>query len=437
MIVALRGYFRLLRDRTRDTRARQGAWSIFEYLAYPAMMFLATPAFISALGAEQYGQWMLLLTFNGFGGVAGLGMGSATIKEVSEFRGRGDMAGAAESVRNSVGITLASSLALAALIVAIGITFGPNLLSRVGKPEVIVAISIAAALSIVLEQIDVVFVGAIKGFERFDLSAPVEAISKAAIVLAALAVARETGSLYWVILTSLMLTVVRTGLKAIVAGRLTGAGVLLPHWHAASIRRIFAFGKWTWLLAIASALFGTVDRLLIGGSLGAESLARYSVCLQLAQQVQAVPAAAAQIFFPMVSRMVAEGRDVRRVAAKAMLLLCVSSILIGAPIIAFRSDILRLWVGPDIAMGGAPVLATLVLAFMVLAINNVPHYVLLGLGRSRTVALVNIIAGLISAVCCYAALQAYGLAGAAFGRLAFAVVICGLAIEMFRQIKDR
>ena len=91
--------------------APQSLWGMAEYFAYPLMMFIATPFFLAQLGAQQYGQWMLILAFTGFGGIAGLGMGTAAIKEVSAHRGRGDMPGAILSVRACLGVTLVSSFA--------------------------------------------------------------------------------------------------------------------------------------------------------------------------------------------------------------------------------------------------------------------------------------------------------------------------------------
>lgn len=433
MTLLTRGMANLRRFSAQGT---QVAWALAEYFAYPAMMFVATPFLLRFLGSEQYGQYLLLLTFNGLGAITGLGMGTAVVKEVSDRRGRGDVAGAAEAVRSGLAVTLAAVTVLCLVLLAIGLTAGPLMLERVGTAGTVRLVLAGAVALIALEQLDLVFASTLRGAERFDLSAHLELVSKSAIVAAAVASAWWWGSLRGVIATTLVLTVLRCAIKARIAARLLGQGLLLPRWNSAEVRRVFSFGMWTWTQAIGSALFGTADRLLIGGQLGADALARYSVCLQLAQQVASIPAAAAQVLLPYVSRAQAEGgRQVRNVAIWAMGALLAVAGSLSLILIVFGHDILRLWVGADFAATGAPILTILAFAYAVLALNNVPHFVLLGLDRARFVALVNLGAGLIAFGATWLAIRSFGLTGAAYGRLVYAAMICLLIVEMFKRLR--
>jgi O-antigen/teichoic acid export membrane protein len=405
-----------------------------EYFAYPLMMFAATPIFLHLLGTAQYGQWMLLLTFNGLGGLAGLGMGTAAIKEVSAYQGRGDLRGAANSVRSCLAVTLASSIALSALLIFVGLFAGPAILSKMGDPTVVRHIVVAAAILIALEQIDTVFAGAIRGMERFDISARIEASSKFAMVLCALAAAWYTHQLEPVIWVTIGVTVFRATLKAVVAARILNSGLLIPYWDPTHVARVFAFGKWTWAQSIGTAMFATADRMIVGSVLGADALARYSVCLQLAQQIQTIPAAGAQVLFPMISRRMEQGEAVKPLALKAMLWLTLFATAMAVPVILLSHLILYLWVGGQIADQASSVLALLAVGFAVLAINVVPHYTLLGLDRARIVAVTNIFAGLCSVVICYVTIGSWGLLGAAMGRLLYAAVTLGLLPVMLNTL---
>jgi O-antigen/teichoic acid export membrane protein len=425
---------RLAQARKLISRGRQSGWAVAEYFAYPLMMFIATPVFLHLLGTVQYGQWMLLLTFNGLGGIAGLGMGTAAIKEVSAYRGRGDLAGGADAVRSCLGVTLVSSFALSAIIVILGIFIGSSLLAKMGDPVVVRNIIIAAAFLIALEQIDTVFAGAIRGMERFDISARVEATAKLAMVLAALLAALATHRLEPVIWTTVAVTALRAIIKAIIATRVLSQGALLPRWDQSHVKNVFAFGKWTWIQSIGSAMFATADRMIVGSVLGADALARYSVCLQLAQQIQTVPAAGAQVLFPMISRRMEQGEDVKPFALKAMVWLTLFAAVLAVPIILFSHMILSLWVGSQIADQASFVLALLAIGFALLAINNVPHFVLLGLDDARSVAWVNIGAGLLAVTMSVILIPKIGLIGAALGRMAYASCICLLIATMIRRV---
>jgi O-antigen/teichoic acid export membrane protein len=415
-------------------RGRQSGWAMAEYFAYPLMMFIATPIFLHLLGTAQYGQWMLLLTFNGLGGLAGLGMGTAAIKEVSAHRGRGDLVGAADAVRSCLAVTLASCIALSALLIIIGYFAGPTLLSKMGDPAIVRKIVVAAAILIALEQIDTVFAGAIRGMERFDISARIEASAKFAMVICALAVAWFTHQLEPVIWVTICGTILRAATKAVIAALILSAGPLTPHWDKAHVPRIFAFGKWTWAQSIGAAMFATADRIIVGSILGADALARYSVCLQLAQQIQTIPAAGAQVLFPMISRRMEQGEDVRRFALTAMFWLTLFAAAIALPVILFSHIVLNFWVGANIADQASSVLALLAVGFALLAINNVPHFVLLGLDDARSVAWINIGAGLLAVAMSVVLIPKNGLIGAASGRMAYASAICLLIAIMIRRL---
>lgn len=419
--------------RARLLRGRQSGWAMAEYFAYPLMMFLATPIFLYLLGTVQYGQWMLLLTFNGLGGLAGLGMGTAAIKEVSAHRGRGDIAGAADAVRNCLAITLLSSIALSSILILIGLFAGPNLLAKMGDPDVVRNIIVAAAILIALEQVDTVFAGSLRGMERFDISARIEASAKLIMVVAALTAAWITRQLESVIWTTIAITVLRAGIKAVIAARLLAVSSLWPKWERAHISRVFAFGKWTWAQSIGAALFATADRMIVSSVLGAEALARYSICLQLAQQIQTVPAAGAQVLFPMISRRMEQGEDVRRVAIKAMAMLTLFAAFVAAPVIIFSHLILSVWIGEEIADQSAYVLALLAAGFALLAVNVVPHFVLLGLDKASIVATVNIVAGIIAVSVCVLTIESYGLVAACIGRVAYALVTLNLVPILLRS----
>ena len=200
---------------------RQGKWAVIEIMAFPLMMFLATPLFLKSLGTEQFGQWMLLLTLNGLGGIAGLGMGATAVKEVSSSRGRGDLPGAAMAARCCLTITLISTIALSSLLFVVGSTVAPTFLFRVGSPELIQTLLLASIAQLSLEQIDVLYSSVLKGTERFDISAKIEIITRGLSVATTLAVAVVTARLDIVIVVAIGISVIRALTKAIVASKMS------------------------------------------------------------------------------------------------------------------------------------------------------------------------------------------------------------------------
>ncbi len=408
-----------------------------EYVAYPLMMFVATPFFLFQLGKEQYGQWMLLLAFNGIGGVAGLGMGTAAVKEVSAHRGRGDLAGAALAVRACFAVTLASSILVGAAIVVGAYFVGASWLSKVGEPGVVQRLVGFAAALITLEQIDTVFAGAIRGMERFDIAAKIEIVAKFAIVAVSALAAwlwRDLAGVIWCVLAA---TVARASVKAVIASSLLRAGALTPAWNKSYVAEAVRFGKWTWLQSMGSALFSTADRLLVGALLGAAPLAEYSVCLQLAQQVHTVPSAGAGFLFPLVSRRMASGQRISRIAIGATIAFGLAAVCLALPLILFGHAILALWIGAGFADQSSGTLAWLAVAFVILAFNVGPHFLLLGSNTARFVAINSVAAGGVALATGIYLVPHLGVAGAVFMRVTYSLLICTSIFAMISVLAGR
>ena len=146
--------------------------------------------------------------------------------------------------------------------------------------------------------------------------------------------------------------------------------------------------------------------------------------------------AGAQVLFPIISRRNEQNQGVRKVAFQSMAVLMLFAGLIALPIIIFSHQILTLWVGDVIADEAGKVLSWLALGFALLAINNVPHFVLLGLNKAQSVAWCNIAAGLLAVGISYVLIPTIGLQGAAWGRLGYAIVISLLIALMNRALRQ-
>jgi O-antigen/teichoic acid export membrane protein len=217
--------------------------------------------------------------------------------------------------------------------------------------------------------------------------------------------------------------------------RLLGRGLLRLQWDRSHVARAFHFGKWTWAQSIGAALFATADRLLVGSMMGAAALAHYSVCVQLAQQVQTLPAAGAQVLLPRVSRLESEGTHYRAMALRLTLGVGAIAGLAGLVLALLGQWLLQLWVGTAIADETSGTLPLLAVGYAVLGANVVPHYVLLGAGRARFVAVVNIAAGLLAILLAWLLVPTMGFAGAAIGRLCYALVISANVLAMLHQTR--
>jgi len=416
-------------------RISGSAWSVLEYGWYPLLLLVTTPWFLHRLGADNYGYWMLLTAIVGLGGVLNTGTGAATIKAVSSRLGQGKSV--ERHIRSSLGIAAIGGGALSLLVIAVFQAGDGKLFGKMGGAEDLVQLTgYAAALLLLLEQMDIVASSALKGAERFANAAQLEVFGKSAQMLMAVAVAWRWPSLEALYLALTIGALVRLGMKLIAVKRVLALNSIAPSMRSAG--DLLTLAKWGWLQGVGSVLFGVADRMIIGSMLGATSLAYYSIASQLAMQIHGISAAALSVMFPAVSRRF-ESPDgvslwpVARLTAAGNILL--STTLAIALMLAFPWA-LPLWIGTTASEEVGNLLPWLAGAYWLLALNVVPFYILLGMGRMRFVGLTVLGAGLVGIATVWLTISAYGLAGSPAGRGAYALFSLALILPVIRHVKS-
>lgn len=414
-------------------RFSSSIWVLSEYGWYPLLLILATPWFLHQLGTEQYGYWMLLTATVSFGGILNFGTGAATIKAVSAVVGKtGGVVGTANAVRAALAIAILGGSILGLLVFALFWYFGTTFLGEMNSIEFVRLTGCAAALLILLEQVDNVFSSSLKGAENFGPAARIEMLSKTLQVLCSAVVVWQwptLEALYW---TLVVVAVIRAVAKLVVFQGVFSLSNLRPSLRG--VQEILHFAKWGWFQGIGNVLFSVADRFLIGSLLGAASLSYYSVASQLAMQIHAASAAGLSVIFPKISRKLEskEAFSLWRVMKLTMTGNLIFSSLLAAVLLLFGPEILLFWVGADIAAPTAKVLPWLAITYWLLALNVVPYYVLLGLGRIRYVSITVVTAGIVGIIVAYLAIPRLDLIGAAIGRGVYAVLALSLIIPLVR-----
>lgn len=394
------------------------SWSSAEYLFYPLLMLLATPVLVAHLGTGSYGLLMFVNAVAATGGAANLGMGAATVKFVSACLGGNDTRGAAQAVRMTLFMSLAGVLPVAVAITAAAFVGG--MFQRMGRPEEVRTALLFSAAILLFMQMDGVYASALRGMERFGTAARLEIVFKLIAVTGSMAAAILYRSLTPVLVASATALALSGIAKGLAASRCLGVGFLAPRLGEGSmVRAVLRFGVWNWVSAIGSLLFVHADRLLIGSLLGAQPLGYYTVCVQLAQQVHALPAAAMSFLFPLISRKAQAGdtgnfRTVRNYGVAANLTL---SFALGVGMFALGPTFLKLWMGADFAARSVDILPWLTAAFLVLSVNVAPYFLLLGQDQARYVSVTSLMGGGIGIAMSFILIPLFGLAGAAAARL--------------------
>ena len=363
---------------------RNALWSVAGQLSNPIALLLTTPILLRELGERQYGLWILVQSPLVASQILSVGASVTLVTEVAANRAKSCDAASATSIRNAIALVMAISVALSfCLLWAL-----PRIprVSGSGAVGRLLLLGGGGIVLLALTEIDNVYTAALRGIERFDIAAKFEMVTRVLLTAMTLLMAMEFGVAVYIVWMSVFLMAVKVSCKAIVVGRkFCTTKLWWPQWKRSEIKRLTGGGLWQVLLSLSSFVFLGLDRWTVGSLLGAPDLARYSVCLQLAQICHTLPSAAFQMLIPWSSRRFASGssRPQQPQVLKVALVAAVLCLLFSAVIAFLCGELLRWWISAIFADQNRGLAVTLISAFALLAVTMPSYYMLLGAGAWR------------------------------------------------------
>jgi len=418
-----KGVSRLRRSQAFRGSATNATYSVAEYLMQPLLMIASTPFLVHRLGLDLYGIWMLVSAIAGTVGIFGLGMGDATVKYVSAYRGRNDV----QAVIRILRTTLTMSIVAGALAATLIFLAAPILAEKVFKIQTQYQTTALRAIQLgrlvlLLRAIDSVFVSVLRAYEKYAPSVRNSVLVRILTVICALVLVAMGYGVVAIMVATTTTTTLGVLLQAGSVRRIIPGVSFAFTLRRDSWLEILSFGFYTWLQNVAGVIFGQTDRLLIGVFSSTSAVAYYTICVQLAQPVHGLLSAAFNLLFPHISARheAGDARGSQRVYRLAIVVNIVVTILLCAPLVVFGKQILSLWMGPRFATNAYSLLVLLAIAFGILSLNVVPHYTLLALGKARFVSMVNLAGGALSLIASAVLIPFLGPLGAAVGRMLYA-----------------
>ncbi|WP_179400799.1 flippase [Burkholderia guangdongensis] len=331
-------------------------------LILPTFVSLMTvPAYIKALGVERYGVVSLVWTLIGYFGVLDLGMSMAAQNHISKARASGDAEESARVFWSAFWLNLGTGI-VGGLLIYFGAFIYTAYFTKVSatlQHEVYRALP-WLAVAIPLANVSWVFAGSINGAERFGVYNTNQTIGTFLFQMLPLAAA-------WWIAPNLQTVLAAAVAARFIAALMLGHGALKvlgirriepPQWGTA--KGLFNFGGWMLIASTTSMIGDTLDRVMLGGGLGAKAVTYYTVPQNLVQRLNMLPNALVRTLFPRLS---AVGRDhADSLARQSLEFLNGVFTPVGIVAIFALEPFLNLWVGHDIATLSAPVGRVLVIS---------------------------------------------------------------------------
>jgi O-antigen/teichoic acid export membrane protein len=323
------------------TVGRNTGYNLVGYVVPLAVAVVSVPIYMHVIGPERFGILTICWGLLGYFGLFDLGLGRAVSYRLSVLK-----SGAAEASADAAWTATIVSAFLGivgALVfwIAAAAFFGHGLKATPQlRAEILAALPLLIA-TVPTAIVSAVLLGCLQGRERFLHTNAVSVISSSLSQILPMLLALSA---------SPRLPVVLWGA---VGARVLGAAWLAwlchreywrgqkPKVRAAEAKQLFQFGTWTTLSGMLHPQL--VDRLFIGGMIGAHAVAAYTVPYSMANRISVLPYALTTALFPRMSAVSAEERERMEISAvKILLALMTAPVLCG---VLLAEPLLKLWLG--------------------------------------------------------------------------------------------
>jgi len=401
------------------------AYGVLDYASYPIGMLLVAPVVLRKLGASEYGLWMIATALISAGGIVASGFCDANIQRVAHLRGIGNSDLIPNTVRGILGISMILGFLLAAAtwIAAPYAAARIAVQHQVSTGECLISLRIASTL-IFLRSTESVPVSTQRAFEHYRGTTQISTAVRI-LTLASAAVFACLGQRTISILAATAVWMAfGTYMQFRQLPRFLGAASLWPQFHPTETRALLGLGIFVWLQAIGGVIFGQLDRIVLGVTLGALAVAPYSLCVQFAHPIFGLTASGLSFLFPYLS-----GRAstlsisaLKRTLLKAFA--CnLALVTCGAGLLLFEGPrFIRLWAGPEVAASAAKIMVPIIVGSAFTGLSVTGTYAMQALGLFRTVAVISLGSRAAMLLLMIELLRHMGLQGLALSRLCYGSV---------------
>jgi O-antigen/teichoic acid export membrane protein len=380
-------------------------------------VLVVTPYLFRQLGPSGFGTWSVMLTLTTIFDMLEVGFGVGTSKFIAEHRATGQHREAEEKIGASTVLNVCFGL-LALVVSALLALFASGLASA-DDVDAFRAGMLILGVAFLLRFPLATYGAVLTGYQRWDLYNIGQAVTVVGSAVGAIAaVAAGAGVLG--VAVAYAAGFVAGGVTYLVLLKRLDTGLrLVPRGSDRTARRtVLGFNSFT-LLADSMMFVGArMDTVVIAAIRSARQAAPYAAATKLQSGIQALTLPVINLMLPMISDL--EARGLRGAVIKRFVFATRVTLQVTIPVAfavaLFSKDIVRAWLG-----SGAPsVTASIVtvMALQTLMLCAVPaDKVLIGVGRARTVGLLNTAEGLSNLAISIVLVTAYGAIGAAFGTL--------------------
>jgi O-antigen/teichoic acid export membrane protein len=349
--------------------------------------FFMSPFLIRHLGDSVYGVWILVGSLVGYLGLLDFGITPSTVKYVAEHRARGDQEGINRVV--SVGFAVFASIGLAVFVVSCVMAFSFNAVFRSPLSNTTAAaVVMLAGLNLAISFPASVFLGLLRGYQRYDIDAATTTLMIIARTAAIIALVGRGYGILALSVVAFSFDLLRFAYVLWWAYRLNpGICIARRYLDRNEMQRMFSYSAFYFLIIVGRRLLFFTDEIVVGLFISTAAVTAYFIANRLVSYLRQLIVEMLGVLTPTTSDLDARNdkEGIKRlliISTKYMLLIALP---VGEVFFLMGDNFIGLWMGQAYS-GSARILAILTVATLTHLMEMPAHTILLGLGKHKVVA---------------------------------------------------
>ncbi|MBN1271332.1 MAG: flippase [Candidatus Aminicenantes bacterium] len=429
----------MLPDITKKKLGKNTLYNLAGYIFPLTTALLVVPTIIKMMGTARFGILTIIWVLIGYVSIFDLGMGRALTYRLSQ-----NLA-SKENERNNPSLIWTSIITLFSLGVfvgALGFVCSKPAVALIFKlPESLQA-EVLQSLRILCAAVPFVLIvtglkGILHAYQRFDLMNMIQIPSGILNFLGPLIILHWSHRVTAVILVLFAVRLLMFSAYTVSAIRLIPSLLSRFFFKKTHFFELFRFGRWVTISSVISPILVYIDRFVISALTRVNSIAYYTVPLEMVGRIWIFPYSIGNVLFPVFSSLnIFDKKRAERMFISGIKYTFIIIVPLVFFIFVFAEDGLRLWLGFDFAQNSTPILRWILAGILV----NCPAMIILtyihGAGKPALPAFIHLIELPLYIGSLYWMVRFLGIEGAAvtwFGRVTLdAFVLFFIAVKLLK-----
>ncbi|HYP25368.1 MAG TPA: oligosaccharide flippase family protein [Blastocatellia bacterium] len=378
--------------------------------------FMMSPFLVGHLGDSVYGVWVLVGSLVGYLGLLDFGLTPSIVKFVAEYRARGDQNALNRLVTGS--LIVYSLMGLASLVFSFTVAFNFNTLFNSPLDSgTAAAVAILAGINLAIGFPAAVFIGVVRGYQRYDLDATITSLMIFARSAFFVIFTLKGYGIIGLAITTFAFDMVRLAFLVRWAFRLNpNIRIAREHFDTSQLRKLFGYSVFVFMISCAKQMIYFSDSVIIGVFLSTSSVTAFFIAGRLVSYLRLLVEEMVGVLAPTTSDLDARNdhggiSELLIISTKYMLLIALP---VSAVFFVMGDTFISLWMGPQYA--SSAVILTILTVGCLLNLMEMPAYtILLGRGKHRIVAWFTCGQAAANLTLSLLLVKRYGLVGVALG----------------------